>query len=67
MSEWWGYFAQDVWAPLEREIEDRWRARFGGPEADALRATLWGVASRLDVELPGVWRCPRRERCRTSH
>ena len=47
-----GRRAQAVWAPLEGEIESRWRARFGGREVDALRAALWGVADRLDVELP---------------
>jgi DNA-binding MarR family transcriptional regulator len=47
-----GRRAQAVWAPLEREIEDRWRARFGAAEIDRLRAALWAVAGQLDVELP---------------
>jgi DNA-binding MarR family transcriptional regulator len=47
-----GRRAQGVWEPLEREIEDRWRDRFGGAEVDALRAALWGVAGQLDVQLP---------------
>jgi len=47
-----GRRAQAVWAPLEREIEDRWRARFGAAEIDQLRAALWGIAGQLDVELP---------------
>jgi DNA-binding MarR family transcriptional regulator len=47
-----GRRAQAVWAPLEREIEDRWRARFGGAEIGRLRTALWGIAGQLDVELP---------------
>jgi hypothetical protein len=47
-----GRRAQAVWGPLEREIEDRWRSRLGGPEVDALRGALWGVADQLDVQLP---------------
>jgi DNA-binding MarR family transcriptional regulator len=47
-----GRRAQDVWEPLAGEIEDRWRDRFGGADIDALRAALWGVAGRLDVQLP---------------
>jgi DNA-binding MarR family transcriptional regulator len=37
-----GRRAQAVWAPLEHEIEDRWRARFGAAEIDRLRTALWG-------------------------
>jgi DNA-binding MarR family transcriptional regulator len=47
-----GRRAQAVWAPLEREIEDRWRARFGAAEIDRLRTALWAVAGQLDAELP---------------
>ena len=47
-----GRRAQAVWAPLECEIEDRWRGRFGAAEIGRLRTTLWGIAGQLDVELP---------------
>ncbi len=47
-----GRQAQDVWRPLFGVIENRWRERFGEPEIDALRESLWAVASQFDVELP---------------
>jgi DNA-binding MarR family transcriptional regulator len=47
-----GRRAQDVWEPLEGEIEDRWRDRFGEAEIDRLRTALAGIAGQLDVKLP---------------
>jgi hypothetical protein len=68
MGKWWGYIivdagamvrptrggleAQAVWRPLAAIIEKRWRERSGVQEIDHLRESLWGVASRLGVDLP---------------
>jgi DNA-binding MarR family transcriptional regulator len=47
-----GRMAQEVWAPLFGEIEDRWRERFGAGRIDGLRASLEALVSRFDLDLP---------------
>lgn len=44
-----GRQAQDVWRPLEAEIEGRWRDRFGAETVERLRGALSGIVSRLDT------------------
>jgi DNA-binding MarR family transcriptional regulator len=39
-----GSRAQDVWRPLAREVEQRWRTRFGDASIDELRDALSSVA-----------------------
>jgi hypothetical protein len=43
-----GRRANDIWAPLPQEIEQRWRERFGAAAIDRLRETL-GAASALGL------------------
>lgn len=47
-----GRKAQDVWRPLTRLIETRWRHRFGEDDIDDLRASLQALLNQLDVDLP---------------
>jgi DNA-binding MarR family transcriptional regulator len=47
-----GRQAQEVWRPLSRAIEQRWRARFGEDQIDQLRKSLAALISRIDTELP---------------
>jgi hypothetical protein len=47
-----GQYAQQVWAPLAGEIEDRWRERFGAAAVDRLRAALAEAAGPIELDLP---------------
>ncbi len=47
-----GRLAQQVWAPLFAEIEDRWRTRYGAGAFDDLRETLAALVRQLDIDLP---------------
>lgn len=47
-----GQLAIEIWRPLEAEIEDRWRSRFGADLYSGLRQSLVSVASQLDPTLP---------------
>lgn len=51
-----GREAQEVWRPLEAEIERRWRTRFGEAAIarlrEALCAIVWGLNSELPDYLP---------------
>jgi DNA-binding MarR family transcriptional regulator len=47
-----GRKAQEVWRPLAGIIEERWRARFGKEEIDALRQSLSDVLSQIDLAMP---------------
>jgi DNA-binding MarR family transcriptional regulator len=47
-----GRQAQDIWAPLGDEIEERWNDRFGRKAVDDLRAALTEVVARLNVDPP---------------
>jgi len=47
-----GRQAQQVWAPLAGEVEDRWRERFGAGVLDGLRAALAPAVAGLDCVLP---------------
>jgi hypothetical protein len=51
-----GTRARDTWAPIDAEIEERWRSRFGTHEIDALRHGLTELAgdggSRLPLGFP---------------
>jgi hypothetical protein len=55
-----GAAAQGRYHELVAETEDAWRARFGGPALDALRASLERLPARLLIEgtdpYPGGWR-----------
>jgi DNA-binding MarR family transcriptional regulator len=46
----WGVLARDIWAPIEAQIEERWRARFGPDTVESLRAGL--AALPVDPGLP---------------
>jgi methyltransferase (TIGR00027 family) len=48
----WGRRAHALWSGLDREIEDRWRARLGADTVMALIGALAPVASGLDRSLP---------------
>ena len=41
-----------MWEPLAGIIEDRWRARFGGPGITAMRDALQALATQLGAGLP---------------
>ncbi len=47
-----GRRAAEVWAPLGRVVEDRWRERFGGDQVSRLRDAPASVAGQLDAGLP---------------
>jgi DNA-binding MarR family transcriptional regulator len=47
-----GRRAQEMWEPLAGIIEDRWRARFGGPAITAMRDALRALATQLGAGLP---------------
>ena len=47
-----GRRAQEIWRPMFGVIEQRWRDRFGAPEIDRLRESLWAVVSQLELDLP---------------
>jgi DNA-binding MarR family transcriptional regulator len=47
-----GRRAQAMWEPLAGIIEDRWRARFGGPAITAMRDALQAPATQLGAGLP---------------
>jgi DNA-binding MarR family transcriptional regulator len=47
-----GRRAQEMWEPLAGIIEDRWRARFGGPAIAAMRDALHAPATQLGAGLP---------------
>jgi DNA-binding MarR family transcriptional regulator len=47
-----GRHAQDVWRPLEKAIEGRWRGRFGAEAVGRLQSALAEIVSRLDTALP---------------
>jgi DNA-binding MarR family transcriptional regulator len=47
-----GRQAQEVWAPLAGEVEERWRERFGRGAIDDLRAALGPAIAGLDAALP---------------
>ena len=47
-----GRRAQAMWEPLAGIIEDRWRARFGGPAIIAMRDALQALATQLGAGLP---------------
>lgn len=47
-----GLKAREVWEPLPKAVEDRWRKRFGNEAAGDLRHALEAIQSRLEFELP---------------
>lgn len=47
-----GRRAQEMWEPLAGIIEDRWRARFGGPAITVLRDALQPLATQVGAALP---------------
>jgi len=47
-----GRRAQAVWKPLGGVVEQRWRDRFGPENIAALRESLHGVRSGIDLDLP---------------
>jgi DNA-binding MarR family transcriptional regulator len=47
-----GRQAQEIWAPLPGEIEDRWRKRFGAGPVEGLAAVLARVIGAQDTLLP---------------
>jgi DNA-binding MarR family transcriptional regulator len=47
-----GRRAQEVWEPLAGVVEDRWRARFGGPAITVLRDALLTPAAQAGADLP---------------
>jgi hypothetical protein len=47
-----GRRAAEIWAQLPREIDERWRQRFGSPAIDGLVRKLKGIDERIDVNLP---------------
>jgi hypothetical protein len=47
-----GRQAIEIWRPLQAEIEDRWRSRFGKDLYSGLRQSLASIASQLDPALP---------------
>ena len=47
-----GLGARAIWTPLAAEIEERWRERFGAPAIDRLRAALYAVGDRIELDLP---------------
>jgi DNA-binding MarR family transcriptional regulator len=47
-----GRQAQEIWAPLPDEIEERWRARFGAAAVEGLRGALVPAVARREMLLP---------------
>jgi DNA-binding MarR family transcriptional regulator len=47
-----GRQAQEIWAPLPGEIEDRWRRRFGAGAVEGLVAALARAVAEQDTLLP---------------
>jgi len=47
-----GAKAREVWPPLFKVVEARWRTRFGNEEIRELRDALQSIVGRLDLELP---------------
>ena len=47
-----GRRARAVWPAVTKEVEARWRTRFGPVAIDRLRAALVGIVARLDPALP---------------
>lgn len=47
-----GQLAIGIWRPLQAEIEDRWRSRFGADRISSLRQSLAAIVSQLDPALP---------------
>lgn len=47
-----GRKAQEIWRPLFDEIEQRWRARFGTDEIDALQESLSLLNRQINLDLP---------------
>ncbi|MFC5863551.1 hypothetical protein ACFPT7_14690 [Acidicapsa dinghuensis] len=47
-----GQLAIEIWRPLQAEIEDRWRNRFGADLYSGLRQSLAAIVSRFDPALP---------------
>ena len=47
-----GVKAREIWEPLSKTIEDRWRKRFGDAAADDLRGSLEAIQNQLEFELP---------------
>ena len=47
-----GRQAQEIWAPLPGEIEERWRARFGHGAIEGLRGALVPAVAQLETLLP---------------
>ena len=47
-----GRQAQEIWAPLPGEIEERWRARFGPGAIEGLRGALVPAVAQLETLLP---------------
>lgn len=47
-----GRQAQEAWAPLAGEVEQRWRERFGRGAIDGLRAALESAVAGLECRLP---------------
>jgi DNA-binding MarR family transcriptional regulator len=65
-----GRRAQEVWRPLDGEIEERWNGRFGADAVGGLRKSLAGLARQVGAGLPdclpilgyGLWsRGPERD------
>jgi DNA-binding MarR family transcriptional regulator len=47
-----GRMAREVWPPLPALVDDRWRARLGGPAVDRLEAALRMVFAQLSIDPP---------------
>ncbi len=47
-----GRGAQEVWRPLARVIDERWRQRLGDCAVGELRRSLWSVVKQIDLVLP---------------
>jgi hypothetical protein len=47
-----GSKAREVWEPLPKTIEIRWRERFGGEAAGNLRQAMEAIQDQLKLELP---------------
>jgi len=48
----YGLRAREIWAPLATEVEKRWQERFGKDAIDRLRAALYAVVSRFELDFP---------------
>jgi DNA-binding MarR family transcriptional regulator len=47
-----GLKAREVWQPLPKEVEERWRKRFGDETAGTLRQSLETLQEKSPLELP---------------